>query len=94
MMTEEEARGKWCPASRYSAHDEPSSNRWKQSLPLDEPHATNPVPCRCIASACMWWRWVQGEPDPTDDDPFRAETRRLPPSLGYCGAAGPPTFRL
>ena len=22
-----------------------------------EPHALNPVPCRCIASECMAWRW-------------------------------------
>lgn len=58
MLTEEEARKKWCPFVRYyEAGDRAASNRWRQSLPAEEPHALNPVPCRCIASDCMMWQW-------------------------------------
>lgn len=55
-LTEAEARTKWCPFSRYSVGGDTHGNRWKQSLPEDEPHALNPVPCRCIGSDCMAWR--------------------------------------
>lgn len=56
LLTEEQASTKWCPHSRYNSNGELASNRWKQSLPEDQPHALNPVPCRCIASECMAWR--------------------------------------
>lgn len=56
LLTEEQARTKWCPHSRYNSNGELASNRWKQSAPEDQPHALNPVPCRCIASECMAWR--------------------------------------
>lgn len=74
FLTEEEAKTKWCAFTRYQVHDNPSENRWKQSLPADEPHAVNPVACRCIASACMSWRWTRNELKTT----------------GYCGLAGKP----
>ena len=57
-LTEAEAASKWCPHVRYQWQSDPSANRWKQSLPADEPHALNPEPCRCIASECMAWRWA------------------------------------
>lgn len=53
-MTPKEARTKWCPMVRYATRLDPSSNRWKQDV--GEPHALNPVPCRCIANECMMWR--------------------------------------
>lgn len=57
-LTEREAASKWCPHARYQWQSDPSANRWKQSLPEEQPHALNPVPCRCIASECMAWRWA------------------------------------
>lgn len=54
-MTEDEAKTKWCPFSRYLSEGA-GVNRWKQSAPPEEPHALNPVPCRCIGSDCMAWR--------------------------------------
>lgn len=57
-MTEDEAKEKWCPWARYETGQGRTANRWRQSLPENEPHALNPVPCRCIASACMAWRWT------------------------------------
>jgi hypothetical protein len=55
-MTEDEAKTKWCPFVRFQTFDSPPANRWKQQLPEDEPYALNPIPCRCIGSACMAWR--------------------------------------
>lgn len=66
LMTEEEAKTKWCPQVRYGAFQEPAANRWKQSAPEDQPHALNPVPCRCIGSDCMAWRW-----GPRADQPIK-----------------------
>lgn len=88
-MTEDEAREKWCPDARYAGQDDDGgANRWKQNLTADEPHALNPIPCRCIASQCMAWRWQN-------------LTRHYPwgsvnvggsndPRKGYCGRAGKP----
>lgn len=73
MLTEAEAKAKACPFAKVDG-----SNRWKQSLPADEPWAMNPVGCRCIGSACMAWRWKNnpiGKPLGTE---------------GYCGLAGRP----
>lgn len=72
MLTEDEAKTRWCPFARY-ALNAGGVNRWKQSLPEDEPHALNPVPWRCIASACMAWRtsWLYDDAPvgmkPSDD---------------------------
>jgi hypothetical protein len=62
-VTEEEAKTKWCPHVRYMGSDlqECGANRWKQSLPVEEPDALNPVACRCIGSACMMWRWKENQ---------------------------------
>lgn len=73
-LTEAEAKTKWCPHSRYQGFGEGGNNRWKQSAPESEPHALNPIPCRCIASGCMMWR----------------EAERPVTGLGYCGLAGRP----
>ncbi len=97
-MTEEEARAKWCPFVRYSvAFDDYASNRWKQSLPEDEPHALNPVPCRCIGSACMSWRWVQRITNKKEIYDYqhyigapRAEPIYENTEHGFCGLAGKP----
>lgn len=81
LNTEEVAKTKWCPFSRYELRDG-GVNRWKQSLPEDEPHALNPVPCRCIASDCMAWRWWN---TPLDN---RVRGESNPRWVGYCGLAG------
>lgn len=67
LTTEEQAREKWCPLARYSTTSgDPASNRWRQSLPEDQPYAANPVPCRCIGSECMAWRWGESAQKPTE----------------------------
>jgi hypothetical protein len=85
MLTEEQARTKWCPHVRYVVNFSGSTaNRWKQSAPLEQPDALNPIPCRCIASECMQWRFV-----PRPERIYADETTSLPPH-GYCGLAGRP----
>ncbi len=47
ILTEEEAKTKWCPMARVSVDELPECNRGDN----DE----NPWYSRCIASACMMW---------------------------------------
>lgn len=85
-MTEDETKTKWCPFVRYANSpfsNNATANRWKQSEPADQPHALNPVPCRCIGSDCMAWRWRDREPIPSNDPMYK-------PPRGFCGLAGKP----
>ena len=52
LMTEEQARTKWCPNARASDQQEnPSAiNRARVNRPDAD--------CLCIASDCMAWRWA------------------------------------
>lgn len=97
MHTEEEAKTKWCPFARYATSDEDgnAANRWKQSVAAEQPHALNPVPCRCIGSACMAWRWVAGATTgksvTLDNGAFGYQTTVTPDKyFGYCGLASRP----
>jgi hypothetical protein len=67
-MTEDEAKTKWCPAFRGNDH---GVNR---PLDLD----TNALMGRCIASACMAWRW----------DYPHVQTNKPEEREGHCGLAG------
>lgn len=87
MITEDEAKTKWCPLARtpnYIATDHGSTNRNLRGEPL----ATS----LCIASACMAWRKVDqigigpnGEKRERDMDGRTHWVDR-----GYCGAFGRP----
>lgn len=82
MMTEEEARKKWCPMVRYAvaAHGEPFSN-----MPNERAQT-------CAASLCMAWRWsqtqrkefVQGHSAP------QIVEIGISHEHGHCGLAGKP----
>ena len=75
MLTEEDARKKWCPLSRAenwndvrSAAVSFTANRLQSGDPIGN--------CLCIGSRCMAWRWSvtpSGKPDR---------------GRGYCGAFG------
>jgi hypothetical protein len=75
MMTEEDAKTKWCPFVRAVACcDQTWANR-----PLDGPEDTGlfrDEKTRCIASACMAWRWASNS----------EEGRKI--YGGFCGLAG------
>jgi len=64
IVTEAEAKTKWCPMVRYTCGMEDSgANRFNMGTnPRPEWGAEeNPGKCRCIASECMMWRWFDGE---------------------------------
>ena len=90
MLTEKQANEKWCPFARTlgtligheSAEQEDrviatgAANRgYQMGLALHN--------CRCIASQCMAWRWLE-PPGPQPADKFERDDR------GYCGLAGKP----
>lgn len=59
-MTEEEAKTKWCPFARIF----PAGEFYQSTNGADLPSLTaddmRPL-SRCIASACMAWRWGEDE---------------------------------
>lgn len=85
MHTEKEAKTKWCPFANFQS-GQGGGNRWAHGHDDHEPYeGMNPVPCRCIASQCMAWRWrvvpaalTGGTSDALSD------------THGFCGMAGRP----
>ena len=63
MLTEEEAKAKWCPFTNGSA-----VAKERIEVPGDLTTANS----RCIASACMAWRWADDE---SDDETATTENR-------------------
>lgn len=79
-MTEAEAKTKWCPFTRT-----PASVLGRNDASLER----NTASAKCIASACMAWRWI--------DTGFKWEGRGPRPAVqpgkigsGYCGLARAP----
>lgn len=91
MITEEQAKQKWCPFSRVLLPVNQSGNRIstfhlnmvrKSGDERDIQHYEQQQrDCNCIASGCMAWRW--GSYVKPLDDGTLANT-------GYCGLAGNP----
>lgn len=52
LLTEEQAREKWCPFVRMG---QGGHNRWSDMA--QETRDLELVGCECIASDCMAWRW-------------------------------------
>lgn len=50
MITEEQARQKWCPMARASCYGSPFGINRDQGGKPD-------VDTNCVASDCMMWRW-------------------------------------
>lgn len=86
MLTESEAKTKWCPLVRVVFPAGHAANKPSPALQkIIENSATESEKayfaleissCNCIASACMLWCWHGGQPG-TEERP------------GFCGVAGP-----
>lgn len=92
ILTEAEARERWCPFVRVVAVDghpalivHPAGNRVHGHG--DWPSNKNPPAARCIASDCMaWWR-LHDERDYSEA--AAGERTNFPPQgRGFCGLAG------
>ena len=78
MMTEDDAKTKWCPMVRFKSAETgsgPAFNRQRVSSDLDD--------VNCIGSRCMAWR---AEMVDTSNHPIDSEW--APSGRGYCGLAG------
>ena len=98
-MTETEAREKWCPMARTPSmvgmDGDPCGGGYPAINRRPGGRLPPPAPCRCIASACMAWRWAPDDDDWVDEQ-IRVPgapsytTQNVPPRRGYCGAFGRP----
>ena len=97
MMTEDEAKTKWCPFSRVSNanHGGDACNRWDSSGGAKN---YGPAGSNCIASACMAWRsegamaWLKSGNRPLRSDEIARsdDIEGRPSNRGHCGLAGRP----
>lgn len=77
IVTEQEARTKWCPHARVASYNEQSArNRTADGTLM--------AASRCMASACMAWKWKHNhspeERQEREKFGLKAETPK-----GYCG---------
>lgn len=61
LLTEEQAKTKWCPFVRLSGQP----NTFNRADPMEHLY--------CIASACMAWRWAGYRPVPSQNVPNQNE---------------------
>ena len=79
VMTEEEAKTKWCPHVRAMAtFGDQFAGTYNRSIHDDLP---NPA---CIASDCMMWRWIMSPRDAAEIN-SRGDAGAVP--SGHCGLA-------
>ncbi len=81
MLTEEEARTKWCP------HGRGVDNDFAAGIVV-----TN-LGCLCLGSDCMQWRWLGRRITFYDGDNGSGTTQTPENDIGkrgYCGLAGRP----
>lgn len=91
ILTEEEAKTKWCPYVRVEYGTTSGLNRDGLGCAADT--------AICLASGCMAWRWLMDEPHDIECASVRTQMDPVPdlcncdgPStrVGFCGLAGAP----
>lgn len=83
MMTEDEAKKRWCPMVRVIVT--PQCVEWQQRALTNRISfvESGSSESNCIASDCMAWRW--------EDDLIAEEYRpKKKSNKGYCSLAGKP----
>jgi hypothetical protein len=82
ILTEQEAQTKRCQESFGPPLSQDGMSA--AASPISVYQAVQTSPMNCIGSACMAWRWVEGE---RSQGMFQGVS---PPTKGYCGKAGRP----
>jgi hypothetical protein len=102
ILTEEQAKTKWCPHVRQAVEHEEGLRVADRELTMTNvDHTPNTITANCIGSACMQWRWAQKRnPDFVPKNYMVATLPTHPAdhvspfiedtSRGYCGLAGKP----
>ena len=97
MMTESEAKTKWCPFARMLAHTYAQDGKgrifeggYSYNRSPDDDECYIPTGAKCIASGCMAWRWEHGA---VFDGDRGFMVHDMGPhgvghARGYCGLAG------
>ena len=66
LVTEAEAKTKWCPKAFPAYADGVAGNRWDNDTFCQAEQRKGQVAPRplnsCLGSQCMFWRWVGGKP--------------------------------
>jgi hypothetical protein len=104
MLTEKQAKERWCPFGRSYVWAGPGRdgqpvtiNRYVQETDAQFTGELRPLPttphadCLCIASRCMAWRWLSGRPKlGLEISPDGISRVPDEDQEGYCGLAGRP----
>lgn len=85
LLTEEQAKSKWCPLSRELAGIQ---NAQGTAMGSFNRHPNSNIPA-CITTSCMSWRWATPK-QVRDIDLVTSDVVDLEPRRGYCGAFGRP----
>ena len=89
ILTEEQARTKWCPAARFGevfGPDQGTAAALAYNRSGVNKEMVIPRTCRCIASECMMWQWANdenGEPLYNKKSLGGGHFDNAP--MGYCG---------
>lgn len=89
ILTEEEARARWCPYSRSVGMIRDGGNINRITSGYNR-HDGGDIPA-CIASSCMVWRFAEAKVI-RDIDLVTSDVEPEKPRLGYCGAATKPEY--
>lgn len=81
LLTEDEAKQKWCPHIMYCQN--PSQVSAFEALPLM-------VNSACVASLCMAWRWDNDKPCEEAPSYEHPKGQMTWVKVGYCGLSGRP----
>lgn len=97
MITEKEAKTKWCPFARVHQVDNVASTAINRKVdPTQRYDATGNVrpalmgAARCVGSECMAWRWQAGTFEEYGKLKTREDSGYIVEAKGYCGLAGKP----
>ncbi len=85
ILTEEQARAKWCPWVRHvNAEMQACGN----SMPFSDGVRGMGPTANCIASKCMAWRWGWEQEQLPPERITKEYAQLVPSDHGYCGLAG------